>query len=157
MAAFDSYWLRHFRLLLCNHCTEFNEIWQEASTHHPLPSLCFLGRSGHPGLWFTETFLTSLQQLDWYQRNLTGGRHKNLNYRITGIFCGCLIFAVFCGSVESAEIKNRKIFQSRYNDEFVSEVIVQSRVFRCLHVRYGCGIICIMQYTPGYKTVMFLV
>ena len=33
-------------------------------------------------------------------------------YRITGIFCGCLIFAEFCGSIEIAEIKNRKIFQS---------------------------------------------
>ena len=26
-----------------------------------------------------------------------------------GIFCGCLIFAEFCGSIEIAEIKNRKI------------------------------------------------
>ena len=43
-------------------------------------------------------------------------------YRITGIFCGCLIFAEFCGSIEIAEIENRKIFQSRYNDEIVSEV-----------------------------------
>ena len=41
-----------------------------------------------------------------------------------GIFCGCLIFAVFCGSIEIAEIKNRKIFQSRYNDE-----ILFSRVY----------------------------
>ena len=49
-----------------------------------------------------------------------------------GIFCGCLIFAEFCGSIEIAEIENRKIFQSRYNDEMVSEVIVQSRIFRCL-------------------------
>ena len=53
-------------------------------------------------------------------------------YRITGIFCGCLIFAVFCGSIEIAEIKNRKIFQSCYNDEIVSKVIVQSRILRCL-------------------------
>ena len=53
-------------------------------------------------------------------------------YRITGIFCGCLIFAEFCGSIQIAEIKNRKIFQSGYNDEIVSEVIVQSRIFRCL-------------------------
>ena len=50
-------------------------------------------------------------------------------YRIRGIFCGCLIFAEFCGSIEIAEIKNRKIFQSRYNDEIVSEVIVQSHIF----------------------------
>ena len=56
-----------------------------------------------------------------------------LSYRITGIFCGCLIFAEFCGYIEIAEIKNRKIFQSRYNDEIVSEVIGQSRIiFRCL-------------------------
>ena len=53
---------------------------------------------------------------------------KHNNYRITGIFCGCLIFAEFCGSIEIAEIKNRKIFQSRYNDEIVSKVIVQSRI-----------------------------
>ena len=53
-------------------------------------------------------------------------------YRITGIFCSCLIFAEFCGSIQIAEIKNCKIFQSSYNDEIVSEVIVQLRKFRCL-------------------------
>ena len=53
-------------------------------------------------------------------------------YRITGIFCGCLIFAEFSGSIEIAEIKNRKIFQSSNKDEIVSEVIVRSRIFRCL-------------------------
>ena len=41
-------------------------------------------------------------------------------YRITGIFCGCLIFAEFYGSIQIAEIKNRKIFQSSHNDEIVS-------------------------------------
>ena len=51
-----------------------------------------------------------------------------MEYRITGIFCGCLIFAEFCGSIEIAEIKNRKIFQSRYNYEVMSEVSVQSRI-----------------------------
>ena len=29
-------------------------------------------------------------------------------YRITGIFCGCLIFAEFCGSIQIAEIKIAK-------------------------------------------------
>ena len=53
-------------------------------------------------------------------------------YRITGIFCGCLIFAEFCSSIEFAEIKNRKIFHSRYNDEIMSEDTVQLRIFRCL-------------------------
>ena len=34
-------WLRHFRLLLSNHWTEFNETWQEARSQRPLLSLCF--------------------------------------------------------------------------------------------------------------------
>ena len=55
MAALASDWLRHFRLLLWNCWTEFNETWQEARSQRPLPSLCFLCRSeiqdGRPGLW----------------------------------------------------------------------------------------------------------
>ena len=45
MAALASDWLRHFRLLLWNRWTEFNETWQEARSQRPLPSLCFFGRS----------------------------------------------------------------------------------------------------------------
>ena len=44
MAALASDWLRHFRLLLWNRWTEFNETWQVARFQRPLPSLCFLGR-----------------------------------------------------------------------------------------------------------------
>ena len=55
MAALDSDWLRHFRLLLWNRWTEFNETWQKARFQRPLPTLCFSGRSekqdGRPGLW----------------------------------------------------------------------------------------------------------
>ena len=40
MAALASNWPRHFRLLW-NRWTEFNEIWQEARSQRPLPSLCF--------------------------------------------------------------------------------------------------------------------
>ena len=69
----------HFRLLLWNHWTEFNETSQNARTQHPLPSLCFSGRSekqdGRPGLWFAETFLTSpLKLLNGIQRNLIGSK-----------------------------------------------------------------------------------
>ena len=79
MAALASDWLRHFRLLLWNYWTEFNEIWQEARSQRPLPSLCFSGRSekqdGHPGLWLAETFLTfPLKPLNRIQRNLTGSK-----------------------------------------------------------------------------------
>ena len=44
MAALASDWLRHFRFLLWNRWTEFNETWQEARSQCPLPSLCFSGR-----------------------------------------------------------------------------------------------------------------
>ena len=45
MATPASDWLRHFRLLLWNCWTEFDETWQEARSQHPLSSLCFSGRS----------------------------------------------------------------------------------------------------------------
>ena len=79
MAALASDWLRHFRLLLWNRWTEFNETWQEARSQRPLPSLCFSGRSeiqdSRPGLWLAETFSTSsLKPLNGIQGNLTGSK-----------------------------------------------------------------------------------
>ena len=79
MAALASDWLRHFRLLLWNRWTEFNETWQETRSQSPLPSLCFSGQSekqdGRPGLWLAETFLTSsLKPLNGIQQNLTGSK-----------------------------------------------------------------------------------
>ena len=69
----------HFRLLLWNCWTEFNETWQEARSLRPLPSLCFSGRSeeqdGCPGLWLAKTFSTSpLKPLNGIQRNLIGSK-----------------------------------------------------------------------------------
>ena len=77
MAALASDWMRHFRLLCRNHWTEFKEIWQEARSQSPLPSLCFSGWSekqdGRPGLWLAETFSTSsLKPLNGIQQNFTG-------------------------------------------------------------------------------------
>ena len=79
MAALASDWLRHFRLLLWNRWTEFNETWQEARSQRPLPSLCFSSRSekqdGRPGLWLAETFSTSpVKLLNGIQQNLTGSK-----------------------------------------------------------------------------------
>ena len=79
MAALASDWLRHFRLLLWNRWTEFNETWQEVRSQCPLPSLCFSGRSekqySRPGLWLAESFSTSpLKLLNGIQRNLTGSK-----------------------------------------------------------------------------------
>ena len=81
MASLASDWLRHFRLLLWNRWTEFNETWQEARSQRPLPSLWFSGLSekqdGHPGLWLAETFSTSpLKPLNGIQRNLTGSKNS---------------------------------------------------------------------------------
>ena len=69
----------NFQFLLWNCWTEFDETWQEARSQHPLPSLCFSGRSekqdGRPGLWLAETFLTSpIKPLNGIQRNLTGSK-----------------------------------------------------------------------------------
>ena len=79
MAALASDWLRHFLLLLWNRWMEFNKTWQESRSQHPLPSLCFSGRSekqdGRPGIWLAETFLTSpLKPLNRIQRNLIGSK-----------------------------------------------------------------------------------
>ena len=79
MATLASDWLRHFRLVLWNCWTEFNETWQEARYQRHLPSLCFSSRSekqnGRPGLWLAETFSTSpLKPLNGIQRNLTGSK-----------------------------------------------------------------------------------
>ena len=69
----------HFRLLLWNRWTEFNETWQEARSQSPLPSLCFSDQlekqDGRPGLWLAETFSTSPLKLpNRIQRNLTGSK-----------------------------------------------------------------------------------
>ena len=82
MAALASDWLRHFRLLLWNRWTEFNETWQEARSQRPLPSLCFSGRlekqDGRPGLWLAETFSTSPSETA--ERNSTKlDRKQDLN------------------------------------------------------------------------------
>ena len=79
MAALASDWLIHFRLLLCNRWTEFNETWQEARSQRHLPSLFYSRRSqkqdGRPGLWLAETVFTSfLKPLNRIQRNLTGSK-----------------------------------------------------------------------------------
>ena len=87
MAALASDWLSHFRLLLWNRWTEFNETWQEARSQCPLLSLCFSGRSekqdGGPGLWLAETFSTSsLKLLNGIQRKLDRKQDLNILYQV---------------------------------------------------------------------------
>ena len=80
MAALASDWLRHFRLLLWNGWTEFNETWWEARSQRDLYQICVFScrsekQDGRPGLWLADTFLTSpLKRLNGILRNLTGSK-----------------------------------------------------------------------------------
>ena len=97
MAALASDWLRHFRLLLWNRWTEFDETWQEAISQRPLPSSCFSGRSekqdGRPGLWLAETFSTSpLKPLNGIWWNLTGSNISTSSTKI--VFFEPIVFPI---------------------------------------------------------------
>ena len=127
MAALASDWLRHFWLLLWNRWIEFNETWQEASSQHPLPSVCFLGQSekqdGSPGLRFAETFFTSpLKPLNGIQRNLTGSKISTSSTKI--VFLGpigktrwppwlLIGWDIFNFSSKTAERNLRKLQEAR--------------------------------------------
>ena len=93
MAALASELLIHYRLLLWNRWTEFNETCQEARFQRPLPSWYFSSRlenqDGRPGLWLAETFSTSpMKPLNRIQRNLTGS--KNSTSSTTVVFYGSI-------------------------------------------------------------------
>ena len=60
--------LSHFRLLLWNRWTEFNEIWQDARSQRPLPSLCFSGRSKKQDGRPASDWLRHFRLLLWNQR-----------------------------------------------------------------------------------------
>ena len=77
----------HFRLLLWNCLTEFNETWQQARSQHLLPSLCFSSRSekqdGRPGLWLADIFSTSsLKPLNRIQPNFDWKQDINDLYQV---------------------------------------------------------------------------
>ena len=69
----------HFRILLWNRWTEFNETRYEARSQRPLPSLCFWDwlekQDGRPSLWLAEAVSTSpLTPLNEIKRHLTGSK-----------------------------------------------------------------------------------
>ena len=67
MGALASDWLRHFRLLLWNRWTEFNETWQEARSQRPLPCLYYSGwsvnKNDRPGLKKGDTLYSGAQYM----------------------------------------------------------------------------------------------
>ena len=65
MAALASDLLRHFRLLLWNRWTEFNETCQEARSQRPLPSSCFSYRSDNKMTALASDWLRYFRLLLW--------------------------------------------------------------------------------------------
>ena len=133
MGTLASDWLRHFRLLLWNRWTEFNETWQEARSQRPLPSLCFSGRSekqnGRPGLWLAETFSTSpLKPLNGIHRNLIGSKISTPSTKF-----------VFFGPIEKKRwppwpLIGRDIFDfSSETDEWNSTIIDRKQDLNALY------------------------
>ena len=121
MAALASDWLRHFRLLLWNRWTKFNETWQEARSQCPLPSLCFSGRSekqdGRPGLWLAETFSTSpLKPLNGTQRNLTGSKISTSSTILLPVKFRWIPFNGFREEVENVSANQRPGRPSCFSD-----------------------------------------
>ena len=85
MAALGPDWLRHFRLLLWNRWTKFNETWQEARSQRPFPTPVFfradrkkkLAVMAHDWLrhfcillWNCWTGFKEIWQEAWYQHLL---------------------------------------------------------------------------------------
>ena len=65
MASPASDWLRHFRLLLWNRWTEFNETWQEARSQRLLPSFCFWADRKNKMAAPASDWLRHLRLLRW--------------------------------------------------------------------------------------------
>ena len=88
MAAQPLIGLDIFDFFLWNRWTDFDEIWQEAKSQHPLPSFFFRSirkQDGSPSLWLAKTFLTSpLKLLNRILWNLTD--RKNSMYSTKFVF-----------------------------------------------------------------------
>ena len=57
--------LSHFRLLLWNCWTKFNETWQKSRSQRPLPSLCFSSRSENTMAALASDWLRHFRLLHW--------------------------------------------------------------------------------------------
>ena len=87
MAALVSDWLTHFRLLLWNCWTEFNETWQKARSQRPLPSLCLFGPIGKTRwppwpLIGWDFFDFSSETAEQNSKKLDGKQDLNVLYKV---------------------------------------------------------------------------
>ena len=117
MAALASDWLRHFRLLLWNRWTEFNETWQEARSQHPLPSLCFSCRSKNKNVRLGRFLKKSAHCTQVYDMWPFGPlvMLPALSSDREAIFCHLVIFSPItfdlAGGANSFNAKYREYFQ----------------------------------------------
>ena len=93
MATLASDWPRHFRLLLWNRLTEFNEIWQEARSQHPLPSFVIfvpIGKTRWPpwSLICWDIFDFSSETAERNSTKVDRKQVVNVLYQICGVFFG---------------------------------------------------------------------
>ena len=119
---------------------EFNKSWQEARYQHPLPNLCFSGRSekqdGCPGLWLDETFSTSpLKPLNRIQWNLIGSKISTPSTKF--VFFGrigktkwppwpLIGWDIFHFSVETAERNSAKLDRKQAPNAFYHVCVFQA-------------------------------
>ena len=83
MAAMAFDWLKHFQLLLRNHCMDFDETWQEARLYRPPPSLCFLCRSviqEDHCIWLADDFFAV--SIEWILTKLNRKQVFNVLFKI---------------------------------------------------------------------------
>ena len=77
----------HFRLLLWNSWTEFNNTWQVARSERPLPSCVFRAdrknkMAALASDWLRHSSTSPLKPLNGIQRNLTGGKISTFSTKI---------------------------------------------------------------------------
>ena len=91
MTALASDWLRHFRLLLCNHRKEFNQTYQESIFQGPLPSLCSfrpIRKARWPSwpLIFCDIFDFFPATAEWNSMKLARKQYPNVLYQVFAFF-----------------------------------------------------------------------
>ena len=95
MVALAYDWLRHFRLLLWNCWTEFNESWREARSQHPLPSLCFWAERKNKMAALASNWLRHFRLSLWHRWMECNETWHDERFRrpLSSLHCLCLCWS----------------------------------------------------------------